>query len=232
MFPLRGRVPGRRTYGERLQDELSFTPVHVRYNTGLHISDNGRALAALLDEVVDGLAGARSRRSCWSGTRWAAWSSRSACHYGEVDGRRWTDVVRHVFCLGSPAPGRRSGEGRQRRSPRGSAGCPRRARWRWCSTPAASASRTCASARAPRRTGATATPTSSSRPQHRGPVPAGRGLLLHRRDAAAQGRSARCSATCSSACRARRAAGTARAAASRSRSTTATSSPASTTSIC
>jgi pimeloyl-ACP methyl ester carboxylesterase len=28
--------------------------------------------------------------------------ARSACHYGENEGRAWTDAVRHVFCLGSP----------------------------------------------------------------------------------------------------------------------------------
>jgi pimeloyl-ACP methyl ester carboxylesterase len=28
--------------------------------------------------------------------------ARSACHYAEDDGLAWTDVVRHVFCLGSP----------------------------------------------------------------------------------------------------------------------------------
>src|SRR5215218_6509355 len=36
-------VPGgvrRPTYGELLREELGFTPLHVRYNTGLHISDN------------------------------------------------------------------------------------------------------------------------------------------------------------------------------------------------
>src|SRR5262249_14723666 len=60
-FPLRGdrtHTRGdrtrRRTYGERLQDELSFTPVHVRYNTGLRISSNGRRLAELLDDLVTG----------------------------------------------------------------------------------------------------------------------------------------------------------------------------------
>src|SRR5215213_7570954 len=40
---------GKRTYGERLQDELSFTPLFVRYNTGRHVSENGRELARLLD---------------------------------------------------------------------------------------------------------------------------------------------------------------------------------------
>jgi pimeloyl-ACP methyl ester carboxylesterase len=101
IFPLRGREPGRRTYGERLQDELSYTPVHVRYNTGLRISRNGRDLARLLDDLV----------AAWPvgveeivlvGHSMGGLVVRSACHYGEADGRRFTDQVRHVFCLGSP----------------------------------------------------------------------------------------------------------------------------------
>ena len=100
MFPLRGRE-GRRTYGERLQDELSITPVHVRYNTGLRISENGRALARLLDDLL----------AAWPvpvedvvliGHSMGGLVVRSACHYGGEESRRWTDSVRHVFCLGSP----------------------------------------------------------------------------------------------------------------------------------
>jgi pimeloyl-ACP methyl ester carboxylesterase len=100
-FPLRGDRTRRRTYGERLQDELSFTPVHVRYNTGLRISQNGRRLAELLDDLV----------SAWPcgveelvlvGHSMGGLVARSACHYAELDRRRWTDAVRHVFCLGTP----------------------------------------------------------------------------------------------------------------------------------
>lgn len=100
-FPLRGDRTRRRTYGERLQDELSFTPVHVRYNTGLRISQNGRRLAEIIDDLV----------ACWPcgveelvlvGHSMGGLVSRSACHYGEQDHRRWTNVVRHVFCLGTP----------------------------------------------------------------------------------------------------------------------------------
>src|SRR6201995_1912755 len=54
LFPLRGERAGRRTYGERLRDELGYTPVTLRYNPARHISDNGRALAALLDALVAG----------------------------------------------------------------------------------------------------------------------------------------------------------------------------------
>ena len=39
----------RRTYGHRLEQELGFSSVWLRYNTGRHISDNGRDLAALMD---------------------------------------------------------------------------------------------------------------------------------------------------------------------------------------
>jgi len=101
VLPLRGQQPGRRTYGERLQDELSFTPVYVRYNTGLRVSDNGRALALLLDELI----------AAWPcgvaelvlvGHSMGGLVARSACHYADLDGRRWTDAARHVFCLGTP----------------------------------------------------------------------------------------------------------------------------------
>jgi pimeloyl-ACP methyl ester carboxylesterase len=100
LFPLRGRE-GRRTYGERLQDELSFTPLELRYNTGRRISDNGRALAALLEDVVAHWPTAVEELVI-VGHSMGGLVSRSACHYGELGGHRWTDAVRHVFCLGSP----------------------------------------------------------------------------------------------------------------------------------
>ena len=44
----------RPTYGSRLRDELGYTPVYVRYNSGLHVSDNGRRLAEVLEQLVSG----------------------------------------------------------------------------------------------------------------------------------------------------------------------------------
>src|SRR3954470_4291668 len=46
------RLFSRRPYGSRLYEELGYTPLYLRYNTGLRISDNGRRLAALLESVV------------------------------------------------------------------------------------------------------------------------------------------------------------------------------------
>ena len=50
-------------YGDRLRAELGYTPIYIRYNSGLHISHNGRALAALLDARDRALARRRSPRS-------------------------------------------------------------------------------------------------------------------------------------------------------------------------
>jgi pimeloyl-ACP methyl ester carboxylesterase len=101
VFPLRGRHPGRRTYGERLQDDLGLTPVHVRYNTGLHISANGRELARLLDDLLAAWP-CEVQDVVLIGHSMGGLVVRSACHYGEADGRAWTAAVRHVVCLGSP----------------------------------------------------------------------------------------------------------------------------------
>ena len=103
-FPLggdRGACRTRRTYGERLRDELGFTPVHVRYNTGLRISRNGRELALLLDELVHGWPTGVAELVV-VGHSMGGLVARSACHYGARDGRAWVGAVRHVFSLGAP----------------------------------------------------------------------------------------------------------------------------------
>lgn len=100
LLPLRGRR-GRRSYGERLQDELSFTPVYLRYNTGLRISENGRRLARLIaDLVAEWPTGVEE--IVLVGHSMGGLVARSACHYAEADDLQWTDHVRHVFCLGTP----------------------------------------------------------------------------------------------------------------------------------
>jgi pimeloyl-ACP methyl ester carboxylesterase len=100
-FPLRGDRTRRRSYGERLQDELGFTPVHVRYNTGLRVSENGRKLARMLDALMAGWP-CPVDELVLVGHSMGGLVARSASHYGHLEGRRWTEAVRHVFCLGSP----------------------------------------------------------------------------------------------------------------------------------
>src|SRR5262249_15904871 len=40
------------TYGTRLQSDLGYTPLYMRYNSGLHVSENGRRLARLIEAIV------------------------------------------------------------------------------------------------------------------------------------------------------------------------------------
>jgi pimeloyl-ACP methyl ester carboxylesterase len=89
------------TYGRRLRDDLGYTPVYVRYNTGLHVSDNGQLLAQALEDTVVGWP-VEVHDVTLIGHSMGGLVSRSAAHYGSADDRAWTGELRHVFCLGSP----------------------------------------------------------------------------------------------------------------------------------
>jgi len=86
-------------YGYRLQAELGYTPLYVRYNTGLHISENGRLLAQLLDQVAENWP-TEVHEVALIGHSMGGLVGRSACHYS--GGCLWCSKVRHVFTLGSP----------------------------------------------------------------------------------------------------------------------------------
>ena len=94
-------TPERPGYGVLLQRELGYTPLQLRYNTGRHISDNGRELAALLERVHDAWPVAIDE-VVLVGHSMGGLVARSACHYGHAEGHQWTEAVRHVICLGSP----------------------------------------------------------------------------------------------------------------------------------
>ena len=88
-------------YAACLRRDLGHTPIELRYNTGLHISDNGRALAALLEQLHDAWPVA-IEEIVIVGHSMGGLVARSACHYGSREDHAWTKGVRHVFCLGSP----------------------------------------------------------------------------------------------------------------------------------
>lgn len=91
-------------YGHLLQRDLGYTPVFIRYNTGLHISDNGQRLAQLLDDLV--AAYPRDvKQLVLVGHSMGGLVSRSAVHYGHHAGRAWLAPLTHVFCIGSPHHG-------------------------------------------------------------------------------------------------------------------------------
>jgi pimeloyl-ACP methyl ester carboxylesterase len=101
LAPLGRSGPPSRSYGSRLKHELGYSPLYLRYNTGLHISDNGRRLSELLEQAVASWP-VPVEEIVLVGHSMGGLVARSACYYGDALDDRWVDAVRHVFCLGTP----------------------------------------------------------------------------------------------------------------------------------
>ena len=91
-------------HGAALAREQGFTPVYLFYNSGLHVSENGRALADLLENLVE----------AWPvpiddfailGHSMGGLLARSACFYGAEAGQNWTKRLRSLIFLGTPHRG-------------------------------------------------------------------------------------------------------------------------------
>jgi len=95
---------GRRNRSADLARELGWTPVHLHYNTGLHVSTNGRALAGLLEKVVSEWP-APVRKLAIVGHSCGGLLARSAHFYGTSAGHRWPDCLRYLVFLGTPHHG-------------------------------------------------------------------------------------------------------------------------------
>jgi len=96
----RRETPYRRSYGERLVDE-GWTPVYVRVNTGLPIAENGVAMAALLDRLLQAWP-CDVRRLALVGHSMGGLILRAACAVTTDNRQPWTELVTDVVCLGTP----------------------------------------------------------------------------------------------------------------------------------
>jgi pimeloyl-ACP methyl ester carboxylesterase len=96
----RARLP----FGEQLRRDFDITPIDVRYNTGLHISDNGQRLSDLLENLLDAWP-VTVEELVLIGHSMGGLVARSACHAGTATGWRWPTRVRHLIALGSPHTG-------------------------------------------------------------------------------------------------------------------------------
>ncbi|SFF53662.1 PGAP1-like protein [Fontimonas thermophila] len=96
--------PQTRPYGDRLADDLGYTPLYVRYNTGLHISSNGRRLAAALAQLVDAWP-VRVETLALVGHSMGGLVIRAAAAHAHAKGHVWTTRLRYLVCLGSPHRG-------------------------------------------------------------------------------------------------------------------------------
>jgi pimeloyl-ACP methyl ester carboxylesterase len=98
------RYGDREPYGARLQRDVGATPVDVRYNTGRHVSENGRSLADELEALVAAWP-VRVQSVALIGHSMGGLVARSACHQAAERGDAWVRDVRHVVSLGTPHMG-------------------------------------------------------------------------------------------------------------------------------
>ena len=89
------------TFGSLLRDEQGWTPLYASYNTGLHISANGRELAGMLEELVAGWP-VEVERIALIGHSMGGLVGRSAAHHGAEAGHQWTRQLHAVVGLGAP----------------------------------------------------------------------------------------------------------------------------------
>jgi len=91
-------------YGSLLQGELGHVPLYVRYNTGLHISDNAQQLDELLQATLDGLPHEVDEIAL-IGHSLGGLVAMGAAHYGDAAGRDWVKRLRHVINIAAPHQG-------------------------------------------------------------------------------------------------------------------------------
>ena len=91
-------------HGAALARDLGFTPVYLHYNSGLHISTNGRAFAELLERLVAAWPAPLDELVIVAHSM-GGLVARSACHFGEAAGHAWRRKLRKLVCLGSPHHG-------------------------------------------------------------------------------------------------------------------------------
>jgi hypothetical protein len=89
------------TYATRVLPDADATAVTIRYNSGLHVSENGRRLAALLEALADAWPVAIADLTL-VGHSMGGLLIRSAVHAGEERGDRWPALVRTTISLGTP----------------------------------------------------------------------------------------------------------------------------------
>jgi pimeloyl-ACP methyl ester carboxylesterase len=91
-------------HGAAVADDLGYTPLHLFYNSGLHISENGRAFADLLQSLIREWP-APVEDLVIVGHSMGGLVARSACVYGERAGHAWRRMLRKLVFLGAPHHG-------------------------------------------------------------------------------------------------------------------------------
>jgi pimeloyl-ACP methyl ester carboxylesterase len=91
-------------HGKIIATELNKTPIYLKYNSGLHISSNGKNLNNLLEELVKNWPVPIEELVIIAHSM-GGLVSRSALYYGEKNQKKWTKHVKKIVFLGTPHHG-------------------------------------------------------------------------------------------------------------------------------
>jgi pimeloyl-ACP methyl ester carboxylesterase len=90
--------------GQALATDLGYTPLYLRYNTGMTIASNGRALAAILEHLLRDWPQPVTELAI-VGHSMGGLVARSACHHGGMEQHDWLQYLRKMVFIGTPHHG-------------------------------------------------------------------------------------------------------------------------------
>ena len=91
-------------HGAALERDCGMTPVYLRFNSGLHVSTNGRQLATQLEELVRNWP-VPVEEIVFLGYSMGGMLARSAFYYAGEAGLQWPALVSKFLFLGTPHHG-------------------------------------------------------------------------------------------------------------------------------
>ena len=91
-------------HGVELQKDLGYTPIYLRYNTGLHVASNGRAFAAELEALMAAWP-VKVKELAVVAHSMGGLVTRSACHYADQNAHAWRKHLKKIVFLGTPHQG-------------------------------------------------------------------------------------------------------------------------------
>jgi len=89
---------------EALENDAGLTPISIRYNSGLRVSDNGSLLSSLIEEARDNWP-VPLQSIALVGHSMGGLVVRSACATAQTAGHRWIDDVDTIVTVAAPHRG-------------------------------------------------------------------------------------------------------------------------------
>ena len=91
-------------HGAALQKDLGYTAVYLRYNTGLHVAENGKAFADALEALMAAWP-VKVKELTIVAHSMGGLVTRSACHHASVNAHAWRKQLKKIVFLGTPHQG-------------------------------------------------------------------------------------------------------------------------------